>query len=107
MRLKAIALGEQIVAREALLDELFASGAASPANLREATEALGLLNGRLRGHHLAYHLAIASCWNRARSRAISGSGAMRRRRGRARMATATMVMAPGERRAAACALGSS
>ena len=29
MRLKAIELGEQIVAREALLDELFASGTAT------------------------------------------------------------------------------
>jgi Spy/CpxP family protein refolding chaperone len=58
MRLKAIALGEQIVAREALLDQLFTSGAPSPASLREATEALGLLNGQLRGHHLAYHLAM-------------------------------------------------
>jgi Spy/CpxP family protein refolding chaperone len=58
MRLQAIELGEQIVAREALLDELFASGTASKASLSEAAEALGLLNGQLRAHHLGYHLAM-------------------------------------------------
>ncbi|MGH6901160.1 MAG: Spy/CpxP family protein refolding chaperone [Geminicoccaceae bacterium] len=58
MGLQAIELGEQIVAREALLDELFASGRASEASLRDAAEVLGLLNGRLRGHHLGYHLAM-------------------------------------------------
>jgi Spy/CpxP family protein refolding chaperone len=58
MRLTAIALGEQIVAREAALDELLASGAATEADLRAAAEALGLLNGRLRAHHLGYHLTM-------------------------------------------------
>lgn len=58
MRLKAIELGAQIVAREALLDELFASGTASKASLSVAAEALGLLNGQLRAHHLGYHLAM-------------------------------------------------
>jgi Spy/CpxP family protein refolding chaperone len=58
MRLQAIELGEQIVAREALLDELFASGTASKADLSDAAEALGLLNGQLRAHHLGYHLAM-------------------------------------------------
>ena len=58
MRDRAIALGRRIVAREAALDELFASGIASEAALRDATEELGLLSGRLRAHHLGYHLAM-------------------------------------------------
>ena len=47
MRLKAIELGERIVAGEAALDELFASGTAGKAGLSDAAEALGLLNGEL------------------------------------------------------------
>jgi len=58
MRLTAVALGEEVLTREALLDELFASGTASEAAVEDATEALGRLNGRLRAHHLRYHLAM-------------------------------------------------
>jgi len=58
MRLKAVKLGEQIVTREALLDELFASGTASETAVDDVTEALGRLNGQLRAHHLRYHLAM-------------------------------------------------
>lgn len=58
MRLQAIELGEEIVAREVLLDELFQSGAASEDALYDTTEALGRLNGQLRAHHLRYHLAM-------------------------------------------------
>jgi len=58
MRRTAIALGEQIVTREAALDVLFASGSVSQASLRDAAAELGLLNGRLRAHHLGYHLAM-------------------------------------------------
>jgi Spy/CpxP family protein refolding chaperone len=58
MRRNAIALGEQIVAREAALDELFASGIATGAELRAAAEGLGFLNGRLRAHHLGYHMTM-------------------------------------------------
>ena len=58
MRSKAVALGEEILTREALLDELFASGTASDAAVDAATETLGRLNGRLRAHHLRYHLAM-------------------------------------------------
>jgi len=58
MRRKAIALGERIIVREALLDELFASGTVSEATLRDTAEALGRLNGELRAHHLGYHLAM-------------------------------------------------
>ena len=58
MRLRAIGLGEQIVTREADLDELFAFGAAAEADLQDAAAELGRLNGRLRAHHLGYHLAM-------------------------------------------------
>jgi hypothetical protein len=58
MRRKAIDLGGQIVAREAMLDELFASGTVSQATLRDAALALGRLSGELRAHHLGYHLAM-------------------------------------------------
>ena len=58
MRLKAIALGKEIVEREANLDELFASGSASDAAVHDVTEALGRLQGQLRAHHLGYHLAM-------------------------------------------------
>ena len=58
MEAKAIALGEQIVAHEASLDQLFASGTASAAALQEMTATLGRLTGELRAHHLGYHLAM-------------------------------------------------
>ena len=58
MEVKAIALGEQIVAHEASLDQLFASGTADETALQEMTAALGRLNGDLRAHHLGYHLAM-------------------------------------------------
>ena len=57
MRRKAIDLGERIIEREAMLDELFASRTVSEATLRDTAEALGDLNGELRAHHLGYHLA--------------------------------------------------
>jgi Spy/CpxP family protein refolding chaperone len=58
MRLRAIELGEQIVERERALDELFASGTVSAAALHESTDALARLSGRLRKHHLSYHLTM-------------------------------------------------
>lgn len=58
MRLKAGELGQAIVEREAILDELFASGTASAAALYDVTAALGRLNGELRAHHLSYHLPM-------------------------------------------------
>lgn len=63
MRRKAVELGEEIVAGEATLDQLFASGIASEASLRHAAEALGLLNGQLRAHHLGYHLVMRDLLN--------------------------------------------
>jgi Spy/CpxP family protein refolding chaperone len=59
MRSEAIALGGEIVDRERRLDELFAERRIDETALAEATEALGRLNGRLRGVHLAAHLATA------------------------------------------------
>ena len=58
MRLTAVELGEEILTREALLDELFASGTATETAVDDVTEALGRLNGQLRAHHLRYHLAM-------------------------------------------------
>jgi Spy/CpxP family protein refolding chaperone len=58
MRRNAIDLGERIIEREAILDELFASGTISEATLMDTAEALGRLNGELRAHHLGYHLAM-------------------------------------------------
>jgi Spy/CpxP family protein refolding chaperone len=58
MRRKAIALGEQIIEREAMLDGLFASGTVTEATLADTAEALGRLNGELRAHHLGYHLEM-------------------------------------------------
>jgi Spy/CpxP family protein refolding chaperone len=63
MRRKAINLGGRIIEHEAALDELFASGTASETSIRDATKALGLLNGRLRAHHLRYHLAMRDLLN--------------------------------------------
>lgn len=68
MQERAIELGVRIVAREADLDELFASGTASGARVREASEALGLLNGQLRAHHLSYHLAVRDLLDSAQIR---------------------------------------
>jgi Spy/CpxP family protein refolding chaperone len=58
MRRQASELGARIVAHEAELDELFASGTASGTRVHETTAALGLLSGQLRAHHLSYHLAM-------------------------------------------------
>lgn len=58
MRRKAIELGEEIVEREANLDELFGSGTANEAAVYDVAEALGRLRGQLRAHHLSYHLAM-------------------------------------------------
>jgi hypothetical protein len=49
-------LGAEILMRERDLDRAFASGTVTPAQLAAATEAIGGLDGRLRGIHLAAHL---------------------------------------------------
>jgi Spy/CpxP family protein refolding chaperone len=58
MQAEAIALGEQVIAGEAALDELFASGRASDAEILAAAVEAGGLQGALRGHHLRYHVAM-------------------------------------------------
>ncbi len=54
---EAVELGERIVAAERELDRLFADGEIDAERLSASTEAVGLLNGKLRGVHLAAHLA--------------------------------------------------
>jgi hypothetical protein len=49
-------LGGELIAREQVLDQLFARGEITPARLAIETAAIGELNGRLRSVHLAAHL---------------------------------------------------
>jgi Spy/CpxP family protein refolding chaperone len=58
MQRQAVALGEQVIAGEEALDRLFLEGRPSEHQVEEATLALGLLQGKLRAHHLRYHLAM-------------------------------------------------
>lgn len=60
MHRNAVALGEQIVEKERLLDRLFAEGNITPENLRTSTTDLGRLGGELRATHLIAHLAARS-----------------------------------------------
>jgi hypothetical protein len=53
---RARALGEQMVALERELDELFAKGAATPATVDRLAAALGQATGKLRAEHLKTHL---------------------------------------------------
>ena len=57
MRSEAVALGEQIIAREAALDALFRSGSADAGSIDSATAELASLYGQLRAVHLRTHLA--------------------------------------------------
>ncbi len=58
MRDKAVPLGERVIAAEAALGQLFASGIASPATIASATERVARLRGELRSVHLAAHVAM-------------------------------------------------
>lgn len=58
MQAGAMALGEQIIAGERLLEHLFAAGLADEARVRETALELGRLQGELRAHHLRYHIAM-------------------------------------------------
>ena len=58
MQAEAIVLGEQVIAAEAALDRLFATGTASDAAIMAAAVEVGRAQGVLRGHHLRYHLAM-------------------------------------------------
>jgi len=56
MQAEAIPLGEQIVAAEKKLDELFASGRVTNKDLEKALDEIAKLRGRLRFVHLKTHL---------------------------------------------------
>jgi Spy/CpxP family protein refolding chaperone len=59
MRSAAIELGEELVAAERALDELFASGSATEDGLDRLTRKAASLEGRLRAIHLRAHLETA------------------------------------------------
>lgn len=57
MRTEARTLGEQLIEREAVLDRLFASRAATVMALDAATAAIGTTQAALRAAHLRAHVA--------------------------------------------------
>jgi len=57
MRSAAVALGEQIIARESELDGLFRSGTADAGTIDRITAEIAALYGQLRAVHLRTHLA--------------------------------------------------
>lgn len=59
MKAEAIPLGEQLIAREAELDHLFARRIITPTTLAAATSKIGQTQARLRAAHLRYHLLAA------------------------------------------------
>jgi Spy/CpxP family protein refolding chaperone len=58
MKAKASALGNAVIAAEEELNQLFANGSATTANVASASGKAAELRGRLRGTHLAYHLQM-------------------------------------------------
>ena len=56
MKVRAVALGERLIAQETELDRQFASRAVTDATLAEATSAIGQTQAQLRATHLRYHL---------------------------------------------------
>lgn len=58
MKVEAVPLGEQLIAREEELDRLFAGRTVNAANLVAATQAIGATQAALRAIHLKYHLAM-------------------------------------------------
>jgi Spy/CpxP family protein refolding chaperone len=58
MQAQAILLGEEVIAGEAALDRLFATGTATPSAIEAAAVEVGMLQGVLRAHHLRYHVAM-------------------------------------------------
>ncbi len=57
MRQEAIAAGAEVIAAEAALDALFASGSPTAETIAAATEAAGRAQAALRAVHLRWHLA--------------------------------------------------
>lgn len=60
MEVAAKPLGAELVMRERALDGAFQEGGVTPSRLVAETEAIGLLQGRLRAVHLAAHLEMRS-----------------------------------------------
>lgn len=58
MEAAAKPLGAELVAREREMDAAFRQGTITPARLAADTEAIGVLQGRLRAVHLAAHLEM-------------------------------------------------
>ncbi len=58
MEAAAKALGAELVERERTLDQAFAQRVITDAGLAEQTAAIGTLQGRVRGAHLAAHIAM-------------------------------------------------
>ncbi len=58
MKTEAKRLGRQVVEKERVLDRLFASGKAEPAQVTAATVEIGRIKGELRAVHLNTHLKV-------------------------------------------------
>lgn len=58
MRGRAVPLGEQVIAAEAELGRLFASGSATTEAISAATDRVARLRGELRSVHLVAHVAM-------------------------------------------------
>ncbi len=58
MKAETMPIGERLIEQETTLDRLFADRQINLANLRAATEEIGVTQGRLRQAHLKYHLAM-------------------------------------------------
>jgi hypothetical protein len=56
MKKKAAELGNELVEKEAALDESFASGSVTPAALKEMIDEISGLEGQIRFAHLEAHL---------------------------------------------------
>jgi hypothetical protein len=56
MKTEAVNVGEQLIAREATLDRLFADRKVTQASLAAATAKIGQTQAQLRAMHLRYHL---------------------------------------------------
>ncbi len=72
MKTQAIAKGEDILQAELHLANLFALGSPAPAQVKRATEHLGVLRGQLRAIHLLGHIESARALTPGRSRRTTG-----------------------------------
>jgi Spy/CpxP family protein refolding chaperone len=58
MKAEAVPVGEQLIAQESRLDQLFAARQITSASLTAVTGEIGATQARLREAHLKYHLAM-------------------------------------------------